>query len=81
MSQQFWPDWARKWQHSPFKGILVTFLEGSGPLRLLLGQFMLAGMVFVNPSATERWLAAAEMLENDQESLAFAALLNEEYPH
>jgi hypothetical protein len=42
---------------------------------------MLAGSVFVNPSASEHWLAAAEMLEDDTQSRAFAALLNEENQH
>jgi hypothetical protein len=81
MSQQFWPDWVQKLQHSPLKGFLVTFLEGSGPLKLIIGQVMLAGSVFVNPSASEHWLAAAEMLEDDTQSRAFAALLNEENQH
>jgi hypothetical protein len=49
-----------------------------GPLRLIFGQFMLAGTVFINPTATERWLAVAEMLEDENQSKAFAALLREE---
>jgi hypothetical protein len=65
-------------QHNPLKGVVLTFLEGSGPLKLILGQIMQAGSVFINPSATDRWLAAAELLEDDSESRAFASLLKQE---
>ncbi len=81
MSSQFWPEWAQKLQHSPLKGLTLTFLKGAGPLKLVVGQLMLAGAVFVDPSAAERWLAMAEMLEDDRESRAFAALLDEEKLH
>ncbi|MHC1740340.1 MAG: hypothetical protein AB9897_04435 [Anaerolineaceae bacterium] len=81
MSREYWPQWAQKLQHHPLKGFLLTFLEGSGSLKLILGQFMLAGMVFVNPTASDRWLAVAEILEDDSESRAFAALLQEENIH
>jgi hypothetical protein len=78
MSQQYWSEWAQKLQQSPLKGIYLTFLEGAGPLRLIFGQFMLAGTVFLNPPAMERWQAVAEMLEDDRQSKAFAALVREE---
>ena len=81
MSQQFWPEWAQNLHRSPLKGFIVTFLEGSGPLRLLVGQIMLAGSVLINPTANERWSAVAEMLEDDKLSRAFAALLQEEISH
>jgi len=81
MSGQFWPEWAQKLQHSPLKGLTLTVLQGTGPLKLVVGQLMLAGMVFIPPSATDRWLAVAEMLEDDKESRAFAALLDEEKSH
>jgi hypothetical protein len=78
MSSRFWSEWAQKLQHSPVKGLVLSLLKGSGPLKLLFGQIMLAGSVFIDCSATDQWLAVAEMLEDDQESRAFAALLNEE---
>jgi hypothetical protein len=78
MSRQFWPEWAQKLQHSPLKGILLTFLQGSGPFKLLVGQLMLAGSVFIDPTSSERWLAVAEMLEDEEQSKAFSALLTEE---
>jgi hypothetical protein len=78
MSQKYWSEWVQKLQHNPLKGLYLTFLEGTGPLRLIFGQFMLAGAVFINPTATEKWLAVAEMLEDEDQSKAFAALLREE---
>ncbi len=41
---------------------------------------MLAGTVFVDPTKTDRWLAAAEILEDDGKSRAFASMLKEENP-
>ena len=81
MNQQFWPEWARNLQHSPLRGLIQTFLEGSGPFKLILAQVILAGLPLINASTSERWLAAAEMLEEDTESRAFAALLHEESLH
>lgn len=78
MNHQFWPLWVQKLQHSPFKGFVLTFLEGSGPFKLILAQVMLAGLPFLNASVSWHWQAAAEMLENDSESREFAALLHEE---
>ena len=77
-TQQYWTEWAQKLHRSPFKGLILTFLEGTGPFRLLVGQFMLAGSVMINPGSTERWLAVAEMLEDNELSGSFAALLREE---
>lgn len=81
MEHQFWPEWAQNLQRSPWKGLIRTFLEGAGPIRLFTGQLMLAGSLFINPSATERWMAVAEMLEDDEQSQAFADLLKEEKLH
>jgi hypothetical protein len=81
MSQFFWSEWARTLQHSRMKGFVLTFLESSGPLKLILSQLMLSSAPFVPTSSLEKWQAAAEMFEDNSESRKFAALLREEEIH
>jgi hypothetical protein len=78
MSQKYWSEWVHDLGSSPFMGLYLFLLEGSGPLKLMIGQVLLAGKVFASPSSQEKWLEAAEMLENDAQSKAFAFLLREE---
>lgn len=78
MSQFFLSDWAQVLQQSRYKGLVLTLLEGSGPLRLILSQFMLAGTPFVDPTKSDQWKAAAEMLEDDSQCHKLAAILREE---
>ena len=81
MSHFFWSDWAQTLQHSRLKGFVLTFLESSGPLKLVLSQLMLSSTPFIGSKSTEKWQAAAKLLENDNESREFAALLREENNH
>ena len=81
MSQELWAQWAQKLQQNPLKGFILVFLEGSGPLKVILAQVMLAGTPFVGASAALRWQAIAEMLEDDAASREFAARLHEEKSH
>jgi hypothetical protein len=81
MSEQYWTEWARTLQRSRLRGFVLTFLESSGPLKILLAQAMLSSTPFINASGKEKWQAAAEMLEDKSESRKFSALLREENTH
>lgn len=81
MSHFFWSDWVQTLQHSRLKGFVLTLLESSGPLKLVLSQLMLSSTPFISASSVEKWQAAAEMLEDDSESHKFATLLREENTH
>lgn len=78
MSQKYWSEWAQKIQQSPLKGFYLALLEGSGPLKLIVGELMLAGKVFISPASADKWIEAAETLEDDRQCKAFTAMLNEE---
>lgn len=47
-------------------------------MKVLLAQFMLAGSPFTSTGARSQWRAAAEMLEDQEESRTFADYLREE---
>lgn len=78
MSQEYWARWAQKLQQSPWSGLCQAFLEGAGPLKLVLAQVMLAGSPLLGTSTSHNWQAVAEMLEDDQASHEFVALLRKE---
>jgi len=81
MNEHYWTEWARTLQRSPLRGLVLTFLDSSGPLKLLLAQVMLSSTPFINGSGKEKWQAAAEMLEDNSVSRKFSALLREENTH
>jgi hypothetical protein len=78
MNRSFWHQWAQSLQRYHLRGLSLVLLEGTGPLKIVLAQFMLAGIPFASSVSKARWEAAAEMLEDRDESRTFAAFLREE---
>jgi hypothetical protein len=78
MEQFFWSNWAQTLQRLKLTGIFLPLLEGAGPIRVILAQLMLAGIPFASSSSKTQWMAAAEMLEDGEESRHFAEYLREQ---
>lgn len=81
MSQTYWTNWARTLQRLKITGISLAILDGAGPFKLVLAQFILAGLPFFDRENKLQWQAAAEMLEDNKTSSAFASFLREEKIH
>jgi len=78
MSEESWLKWAQSLQRNHLKGIALTFLEGAGPLKMILSQVMLSTTPFLGGNSRAEWQAFAEMLEDEKESRNFAKTLREE---
>ena len=74
-NRQFWADWAQLLHRFKLKEPASLMLEAAGPLSVLLAQLVYVGQPFL-PGGQGR--ALAHMLEDRQESQAFAAYLQEE---
>ena len=70
--------WARSLQHSHWKGLLLSILDGGGPLKVILAQLMLGGAPFMSPDVQKQWQSAAEILEDDQKSRQLSRMIREE---
>jgi hypothetical protein len=76
--RSFWNHWAQILHHWGLAEPVVTLLDASGPLHLLLAQLVYLGQPFAGGSVRDQqWLALATMLEDKQESRSFAAFLRE----
>ena len=78
MDRSFWNKWAQSLQRFHLRDFSLAVLDGAGPVKLLLAQFMLAGIPFMPSGTRSQWQAAAEMLEDAEESRTFADYLREE---
>jgi hypothetical protein len=78
MDRSFWNQWAHSLQRFHLRDFSLVILDGAGPMKVLLAQFMLAGSPFTSTGARSQWRAAAEMLEDQEESRTFADYLREE---
>lgn len=76
--RQYWPQWLDRLRAWGVDQSAAVLLESAGPLNLLLAQFVYLGQAFF-PGRQAGQLAA--MLENHEETRAFAAFLREEELH
>lgn len=77
--RELWPVWAHYLKSGGMKEFISFFLEGGGPLITLVAQVAYLGQPFVNPGNASRHLQAiAELLENREETMTFAAFLRED---
>ena len=74
-NRTFWPAWAHFLQRWGLQEPAAALLEAAGPLTAVLAQVVYFGQPFV---PGRQGLALAELLEDRQESQAFAAFLREE---
>jgi hypothetical protein len=75
MEHLYRSDWSIKIQGKTFSGILAALLEGAGPARYLLSQGLLACLPLVGSRHGGKLEALAEMLEDPEETRAFADFL------
>ena len=69
-----WPQWAKMLRRYQADGFASWLLEAGRPLAILTAQVLYLGRPFLGETAQ----ALGQMLESDEETRAFAALLNGE---
>lgn len=74
-SRTYWPVWIDFLRRLGLEGFAVWLLEGGGPVAVLGAQVLYLGQPFVPPSASVGMRALADLLEQEDESQAFTALL------
>jgi len=72
-----WSQWSKFLRQWGMQGMVAWLLEASGPLTLLGAQALYLSQPFLGSEPVEN---LAHMLEDHQESQAFAAFLREEIP-
>ncbi len=77
--RSFWPSWANFLNEKGAKSLVITILEGAGPLRILAAQILYAGIPLLRGSTPlSQWQALADMLNDGGESKSFISFLREE---
>jgi hypothetical protein len=70
-----WPEWTEALRRRGLDGFAVWLLEAGGPINLIGAQLLYVGQPFVTPQANDGIRALANLLEEEGEARAFAALL------
>jgi len=77
--ETYWSKWARFLHEKGATDIIITLLEGAGPLRIIASQLLYAGIPFLGASGTaSQWRAFASMLEDPEKSASFISFLRGE---
>ena len=71
----YWPAWMDTLRRLGLEGFAAWLLDAGGPLNVVGAQLLYLGQPFVTSSASDRIRALANLLEQEDESRAFAALL------
>jgi hypothetical protein len=71
----YWPAWINFLHHMGLDGFAVWLLEAGGPVNVIGAQLLYVGQPFVSSSVSDGMRALANLLEQEDESRAFAALL------
>ena len=77
ITRAYWPAWAERLQHWKLTAFAAWLLEAGGPLTLLGSQALYFARPFLGGDQVQ---ALAQVLEEDDEVLAFANYLREEGP-
>jgi hypothetical protein len=70
-----WPEWTEALRRRGLDGLAAWLLEAGGPINLIGAQLLYIGQPFVTSQANEDIRALANLLEEEDETRAFAALL------
>ena len=76
-SRSDWSKWAESLRRLKLDGLASWFLEAGAPLTVLGAQALYIGRPFLG---AERFDSLAQMLEEEEETRAFARYLREESP-
>ena len=71
----YWPEWTESLRRLGLDGFAAWFLEAAGPVNILGAQLLYIGQPFAPPQAGDGIRALANLLEQEDEAQAFAALL------
>jgi hypothetical protein len=76
-----WPTWAEFLRRRGLESLVAWALEAAGPLTVLGAQALYLGGPLLRPGLSDGQIdALTSLLEDNSESLAFAAFLREEMP-
>lgn len=71
----YWEIWAQTLQQKHLSGIVITLLEGVGPLKMIISQTLLGASVLMDNENRSSLCAFAETLEDPLASRSFASFL------
>jgi hypothetical protein len=74
-NRTYWSTWMNTLQRLGLAGLAAWLLEAGGPLNVLGAQILYIGQPLVSSSSSAGLGALANLLEQEDESRAFAALL------
>jgi hypothetical protein len=78
MDRKYWAVWAQTLQQKKLTGLVVTLLEGTGPLKILLSQALMGFLPLFGQMRDSSWQSFALMLEDSGECSSFTSYLLEE---
>lgn len=78
MDRKYWADWAQTLQQKRLTGLVVTLLDGTGPLKILLSQALMGFLPLFGQTRDGSWQSFAQMLEDSRECRSFTTYLLEE---
>ncbi|MDP3450917.1 MAG: hypothetical protein Q8R87_10070 [Anaerolineaceae bacterium] len=78
MEKKYWADWAQTLQQKRLTGLVVTLLEGAGPLKILISQALMGFLPLFGQTRDSSWHSFAQMLEDTAECRLFTTYLLEE---
>ena len=70
-----WPEWTEALRRRGLDGFAAWLLEAGGPINIIGAQLLYIGQPFIAPQANEGFRALTNLLEEEGEARAFAALL------
>jgi hypothetical protein len=71
----YWPIWIDSLRKQGLMELTTWLLEAAGPLNALGAQLIYVGQPFVPSTTSQSWQALANLLEQEDETRAFTALL------
>ena len=72
----YWPQWTESLRRMGLDGFAAWLLEAGGPVNILGAQLLYIGQPFATRQASDSIRALANLLEQEDEARAFAALLH-----
>jgi hypothetical protein len=70
-----WPEWTEALRRRGLDGFAAWLLEAGGPINIIGAQFLYISQPFIAPQPNEGFRALTNLLEEEDEARAFAALL------
>ena len=79
IERSFWSGWAHSLQRWGLAEFVALLLETLGPFKIFFAQLVYVGQpLWGRASSDSSWQALAHLLEDQEESMTFAAFLRQE---